>query len=540
MSETSASGPAVAKGAEPDSPPWGPMPPSMISVNQLAAHPGNVRPDLDLTPQFLASVAENGVRIPLLVTPYDDTTGYRVIEGHRRLAAALKAGLAEVPCVLVPERARDEAGQFLDMVVANSGDHRKNFTPVEEAAALFAAHEAGATRTRIRKSTGRKADEIKTALAAGAMSGETREAAGELASQLTLDQLALLAEFDGDPEAVGQIVEALRHGYTVEYVAERIRQDHAEAAEHERMRAELEAAGTPVTADLPEGAIQLTSLTHHGEDLTPENHGACPGRGVYFPAWNLLHAVHYCSSPAEHGHVPRSLLLPSVGVDEGGTVSPSPLPDPPADPDRDPDRRLVIEGNKAWAAAAEVRKRWLQQLLARRTAPPEVARFVAVQLLTMPEPLRLGLATAHIKSLFADITGHDAGQDADASATCPPGRLPLLMLAPVLVAYEGEMYGSDATRRSTWRESRYSPCPRKDAGRYLAFLASLGYPLSVIEQAVADDSPYTGDIPAHPELADPAITGRDQDGRDDGAPETDKDAISEDHNGQHGDSPESA
>ena len=41
------------------------------------------------------------MRIPLLVTR-DDDGGFRVIEGHRRLAAALKAGLAEVPCDLDP------------------------------------------------------------------------------------------------------------------------------------------------------------------------------------------------------------------------------------------------------------------------------------------------------------------------------------------------------------------------------------------------------------------------------------------------------
>src|SRR5207247_8498582 len=111
------------------------------------------------------------------------------------------------------------------------------------AAALFAAHEAGASRTRIRKATGRKAEEVKTALAAGRISGETRAAAGELASQLNLDQLALLAEFDGDQEAVTKILEALQHGYTAEYVAERIRQDRAEAAEHERLHADLEAPG---------------------------------------------------------------------------------------------------------------------------------------------------------------------------------------------------------------------------------------------------------------------------------------------------------
>jgi ParB family chromosome partitioning protein len=96
-----------------------------------------------------------------------------VIEGHRRLAAAAEAGLAEVPCVLDADRAGDRAGQFLDMLVANSEGHRKNFAPVEEAAALFAAHEAGASRTRIRKATGRMAEEVKTALTAGRISGES-------------------------------------------------------------------------------------------------------------------------------------------------------------------------------------------------------------------------------------------------------------------------------------------------------------------------------------------------------------------------------
>ena len=114
MPEMPASSEPAAGVAEPDGlPPWGPPPAYMIGADQLTAHPGNVREDLDLTPQFLASVAETGVRIPLLVTPHDDG-GYLVIEGHRRLAAAVRAGLAEVPCVLDPGRAGDEAGQFLD------------------------------------------------------------------------------------------------------------------------------------------------------------------------------------------------------------------------------------------------------------------------------------------------------------------------------------------------------------------------------------------------------------------------------------------
>src|ERR1022692_3863799 len=260
MPESSFSGGDAAEAAEPDGLPWGPQPAYMVAVDQLTAHPGNVRENLDLTLQFLASVAGTGVRIPLLVAPHDDG-GYLVIEGHRRLAAAVQAGLAEVPCVLDPGRAGDEAGQFLDMVVANSDGHRRNFAPVEEAAALFAAHEAGASRTRIRKSTGRKAEDIKTALAADKMSAETRAAAGDLAGQLTLDELALLAEFDGDAE----------------YVAERIRQDRAEAAQHEQLVAGLEAAGITVTEGLPDGAARLAGLVHDGADLTPETHASCPG-----------------------------------------------------------------------------------------------------------------------------------------------------------------------------------------------------------------------------------------------------------------------
>jgi ParB family chromosome partitioning protein len=321
MSETLVTGEAAAQGAEPDEPAGTPLAPYMIGVDQLTAHPGNVRADLDLSAEFCASVAEVGVRIPLLVTQAGDDGGYRVIEGHRRLAAAVKAGLPEVPCVVDPGRADDQAGQFLDMVVANSGGYRRNFTPAEEVAALFAAHEAGATRTRIRRATGRKADEVKTALRAGRISAGTREQMAGAAGQLSLDDLALVAEFDGDTDAVAKILEALRHGYTAEYVAERIRQDRAEAAEHERLRVELEAAGTPVTGELPAGAARLVSLTHDGEDVTPEGHAGCPGRGVFFPSWNLLQAVHYCSAPAEHGHASRHQFLASPGQGGAGGLA---------------------------------------------------------------------------------------------------------------------------------------------------------------------------------------------------------------------------
>jgi ParB family transcriptional regulator, chromosome partitioning protein len=516
-------GPAPAGGQEPGGAPpepGGTASRLMISTGLLAAHPANVRTDLDLGEAFCASIAQAGVRIPLQVT-YDEAGGFRVIEGHRRLAAAVRAGLAEVPCDVDPRGAGDEAGQYLDMLIANGDAYRKNFTPAEEADALFAAHEAGATRTRLRKATGRKAAEIKTALAVGGMSGDTRAAAGDLASQLTLEDLSLLAEFDGDQIAIGKLLDAFRRGYTAEHVAERIRQDRAEAAEHDRLVAELRAAGVAVTDDMPDGAARLSTLAHDGQDLTAETHTACPGRGVYFPPWNPLHPVHYCASPAEHGHTPQALLRPSASG-TAGTV-PDALPDdPPADTPPDPGRKLVVEGNKAWRAACEVRKRWIAaQLFARRAAPREAARFTAGELLRMPDPLRTGLAAAPAGELFSAVTGQAAASWLEICGTTTTARLPLLPLGPVVTAYEHAL--SDA---NTWRIDRYSLCSRRDAARYLMFLASIGYQLATIEHALTDDIPWTGESPPEPapgnDLADEPVPGSDDAAGDDPASEDDQ------------------
>ena len=57
--------------------------------------------------------------------------------------------------------------------------------------------QVGAARTRIRKATGRKAEEVRTALQARRVIPAGAES-GPLADQLTLDQRAMLREFDGD------------------------------------------------------------------------------------------------------------------------------------------------------------------------------------------------------------------------------------------------------------------------------------------------------------------------------------------------------
>jgi ParB family transcriptional regulator, chromosome partitioning protein len=337
----------------------------VIATELLSAHPGNIRQDLDLNAEFVASVAANGILVPLRVTP--DTGGFRVIDGHRRLAAAIQAGLAEVPVDVAADRAADDPGQFLDMWTAHR--HRSPLRPIEEADALFAASQAGATRARIRKTTGLKAAGVTAALSAARLSGDTRARLED--AQLSLDQLAVMAEFEDDPQAITRLTTAAQMG-RFEHEAEWLRQRRAEQAEHDRLRAELADAGYAVTESLPAGACYLTSLLHDDQDLTPDAHAACPGRGAFFRSFDLTDPVHYCSDPVANGHVyryagpagPGSAVTAGSSAGPGGTTGGAGAPDPPADPAR----RLVIQGNKAWTAAGEVRKRWLTSLLGRRAA----------------------------------------------------------------------------------------------------------------------------------------------------------------------------
>jgi hypothetical protein len=179
-----------------------------------------------------------------------------------------------------------------------------------------------------------------------------------------------------------------------------------------------------------------------------------------------------------------------------------------------------------------VRKRWLADVLfARRSAPREVAPFVARQLLTMPEPLRSGLSHAPGRLTFTEITRQDAGKWLEICDTTAAARLPLLMLAPIATAYEYALTQGEG--RNTWRTDRYSPCPRSEAGTYLAFLASAGYQLAPIEQAVADGTAWSGDNP------DDQLTGSDSGTAADEGPglsgQPDEDTITE---GRPGTQPE--
>ena len=83
------------------------------------------------------SVHNEGILSPLIVRPLEGTDGYEVISGHRRLHAAQRAGLSEVPA-LVYEISREEAA----IMLVDSNLHREHILPSEKAFAYKLKMEA--------------------------------------------------------------------------------------------------------------------------------------------------------------------------------------------------------------------------------------------------------------------------------------------------------------------------------------------------------------------------------------------------------------
>lgn len=111
-----------------------------ILINNL--HPFEGHPykviDNEEMEALTESILQNGIVSPLIVRPLENTDGeYEVISGHRRLYAAQKAGLLEVPA-LIYAIDRDAAA----ILLVDSNLHRERILPSEKAFAYKMKAEA--------------------------------------------------------------------------------------------------------------------------------------------------------------------------------------------------------------------------------------------------------------------------------------------------------------------------------------------------------------------------------------------------------------
>ena len=123
---------------------------SRALVSRVHPHPGNIRSEMGDLEETAASIVAHGILQPLTVEPMPGMPGHwRVIAGHRRLAAAKAAGLQAVPITV---REPDGAEPEELMLIENC--HRRDLSVMDKAEAMGALKAKGYSVARIARSTG--------------------------------------------------------------------------------------------------------------------------------------------------------------------------------------------------------------------------------------------------------------------------------------------------------------------------------------------------------------------------------------------------
>lgn len=220
-----------------------------IPVDRITPHDRNVRHDLGDLDELAASIKAHGVLQPLVVAPVpisehpsleELTMGneqYVLIAGHRRLAAAVKAGVESVPCIV-----RDDLDSLAKQLEAMLCENlqRTDLTVMEEADAYQQLELLGVKEAAIAKSTGRARKTVHQRLLLASLPTDRRQ---EFESNaLTLDgavQCAKLrAQWADDAEILALIDKAGSWSfgsstYGVKSKIDRLLQERKRAAEPE-------------------------------------------------------------------------------------------------------------------------------------------------------------------------------------------------------------------------------------------------------------------------------------------------------------------
>lgn len=471
----------------------------------------NVRTEAGLTKQFIESIRENGVLVPVVAVRAPDGTLY-VRMGQRRTAAAREVGLATIP-VYVTDADVGTATRVSTQMVEN--DHRAALRSEERVAGIQTMLDTGMSITKVAKALSVSPERVKKsrAVASSAIAMEALTA-----RTATLDEAAGLAEFEDDPEAVERLLLAARRNY-FDSELERLRRARTEQRAREAAADEYRAKGYSVLDAYPVHDLQCVPLAHllkGGEPATEADVSAeavaaghwaliltedevftdaegnrvdeslidwsTEGNPEAVPAEGMLHADtvvetgeyvpsgYFCLNPEAVGLVVSERFTKLVEAAAGGEVPASSPANPEEAAAAKAERRRTIAMNKAGEAAEVVRREFVAGLLKRKTVPKGAMVFITERL-------------THAGTLLGSYRGDEiAGEllgssvrDGSLLDQITDGRAEVIMLGMTIGALEA------MTPKSAWR------APSQESASYLRFLADNGYGLSPVERVITGE-----------------------------------------------------
>jgi ParB family chromosome partitioning protein len=465
----------------------------------------NVRTDLRPDhKEFRRSIKERGVLEA--VTVYRNEDGqYVLLRGQRRTVTAAEVGTPTglIPARVVPQAA--DADRIGDQMVENI--HRAGMREAEIVAGVEQLALLGVSAAQIAKRTSIDRPTVNAALAVTkADQSRNRLDSGDL----TLEEAAIFAEFEHDPEAVERLENAKRWRRSLAHEAQRLRDEAAEreadAAEVERLRAE----GLPVlSAEEVAEAYEVLRIerlvTEDGESLPEEEWPNVPGACVQVvKEWvypeDEYDEEHEDDSDEEHEddepyqqYVPVWVVtdlaasgLRRRGGGSGSTASADEGGESEEEAEaRREERRRVIANNKAWSSAETVRREWLATFVARKTAPKGAEALICEAVVTGHHSLSKAMDHRHpmlFTLLGIDVptgyygAGHDECHKIATKASTPKAAT-MTTLAAIVAAWEA------TTGKHSWRN------PTAWDARVLSALVEWGYQPSEVERILLGEEP---------------------------------------------------
>ena len=475
----------------------------------------NVRTDVAEDKDFANSIKTRGVLEPVTVYLAEDGT-YAVLRGQRRTLTAAKVGTptGTIPCRVVDRP--EDADRIGDQMVENI--HRAGMRQSEILAGVEQLALLGVSAAQITKRVALPRAEVNAALAVVSKEkARTRVEAGDL----TLEQAAIYAEFDGDEEATERLDNAVRWGRSLEHTAQRLRDEAAEreaqAAAFAEAYQRLAGEGLPVLtaeevaqAEESGEVLRISRLVNdEGESLPEEEWPNVPGARVQivkewvYPDEDEWDDDADGTDEAEQGdgneedqggdyrepaepyqaHVPVWVVtdLDASGLHRRGSLGGTSEPETEQESEARAEaareeRRRVIANNKAWASAEVVRREWLTTFLARKTPPKGAEALICEAVVTGPHFLYKAMENNHpmlrtLSGVGADKSRWDSGGELAtivAKGTTPKAAI-MTTLGAIVTAWEATL------GKHTWRN------PSTWDARMLTVLSEWGYQPSEVE-----------------------------------------------------------
>lgn len=427
----------------------------------------NVRKDVALGKEFVASIKQHGVRVP--ISAQETEGGYEVIDGQRRTLAAVDAGLDQVPVVVIERE--EAAARIVDQLIVN--EHRSAISDADQVAAIKELSLFDMPAQTIARKVGMSKAVVETAITVG--SSERAVAAMRGETPVTFETAAILAEFEGDEEAQTDLAARAATGYHIGHYAQQWRD--------KRRTAELE-----VEIDAMEGVRRIAEPGYDQTDpmivanlytdsertkslakVTPARLAKIAGDGLcaYVTSKWVGSERAMVIAYAVKGWKDRGLFTDSWR--ERGSTKPTTPEEAEA---LKAERRAARESTKAWVSATAVRLDFLQELVARRTPPKGWAEFVAPRMVT-GDPQGSGhwkVAAALLQLETKDT--YSFRSTVESHLVAKPTAAPQVLVAVAAASFEA-MYEFD---RKGW-QSEKTPA-------YLLRLQEWGYELSELEQSL--------------------------------------------------------